>query len=128
MRRRIFSALLAAVAAVTVTAVAAAQQEAHTNKQVTLVMQNGERHSGTLVYRNDANLNLIENGQNRSYPQSGVAVVDFGAGDPNASELNQLPSGMGGNDVDRHAIALRDGSIVRGRMYTITPTAITLNT
>lgn len=128
MRRVFHSALLAIVAAATVTAVAAAQQVINTNKQVTLVLQNGERHTGTLTYHNDANLNLIENGQDRPYAQRDVAVVDFGAGDPSANELNQLPSGTGTSDVDRHAVAMRDGSIVRGRMYTITPGAITVNT
>lgn len=128
MRRVFHSAVLAAAAAVGITMVGAAQQVANTNRQVTLVMQNGERHTGTLVYHNDANLNLIENGQDKTYAQDTVAVVDFGTGDPSASELNQLPSGTGSRDRDRHMITLRDGSVVHGRMYTITPTAITINT
>jgi hypothetical protein len=127
MRCEFHCAALAAVAVATVTTVGAAQV-VNTNRQVTLIMQNGERHAGTLSYHNDANLNLLENGQDKAYSQSDIAVVDFGAGDPTASELNQLPSGTGSNDVDRHMVALRDGSVVKGRMYTITPTAITFNT
>jgi hypothetical protein len=126
---RVFhSAALAVIAAAAMTAAAAAQQTSNTNRQVTLVMTNGARHTGTLVYNSNANLDLIENGQDNPYPQDQIAMVDFGAGDPSASELNQLPSGSGTNDLDRHAIVLRDGTVVRGRMYTITQNAITVNT
>jgi len=126
MRRVFNSALLAAFAAATVTVSAAAQT--NTNKQVTLVMRGGERHTGTLVYNNDRNLNLIENGQDKAYPQDDIAVVDFGAGDPTAAELNQLPSGTGTSDLHRHMLVLRDGTVIRGRMYTFKPNAITVNT
>src|SRR4051794_34999541 len=119
MRRAFHPVLLAALAVSAVAAAGAAQQVVNTNKQVTLILQNGERHAGTLSYHNDANLNISENGQDKTYPQSQVAVVDFGGGDPTAAELNQLPSGGGSSDADRHAVALRDGSVVRGRMYTI---------
>jgi hypothetical protein len=130
MRRVFHSALLAAVAAATVTAaVSAAQQTSNTNRQATLVMKGGERHTGTLVYHNNNNLNLIENGQDRTYPIGDVAVVDFAGGEPKAAELNQLPTSDGSSDdLQRHMLALRDGTLVHGRMYTITPNAITFNT
>jgi hypothetical protein len=128
MRRVFRSAMLAAMVAVAVTAVSAAQQTSNTNKQVTLVMNGGERHTGTLVYHNDANLNLIENGQDKPYSMNDIAMVDFGAGDPGAAELNQLPTGDQSNDVNRHMLVLRDGTVVHGRMYTIKENAITVNT
>ena len=130
MRRGIQSALFAAMVAVaTLTAVLAAQQTANTNKQATLVMKNGERHTGTLVYHNDANFNLIQNGQEKAYPINDVAVLDFAGGQPTATELNRLPAvDNSPSDLERHMLVLRDGSVVHGRMYTITPTAITVNT
>src|SRR5262245_11518838 len=126
---RVFrSALLGTVAAAMVTALAAAEQTANTNKQVTLVMNNGERHTGTLVYHNNADLNLIESGREKAYPQNDIAMVDFGAGDPSANELNQLRTGDQTRDVNRHMLVLRNGSVVHGRMYTIKDNAITINT
>jgi hypothetical protein len=129
MRRAIYSTLFVAIAAATIHVVAAAQQVANTNKQATLVMKNGDRHTGTLVYHNDANFNLIENGQEKSYPIDNVAVLDFAGGQPAAAELTKLPaSDNSANDLERHMLVLRDGTVVHGRMYTITPTAITVNT
>jgi hypothetical protein len=129
MRRVFHSALLAVIATATVTVVAAAQRPvSNTNKQATLVMRTGERHTGTLVYHNDNNLNLIEGGQDKAYRIDDVAVLDFAGGDPAAGELNQLPMSDSASDARRHMLALRDGRVVFGRMYTITPGAITFNT
>jgi len=130
MRRVIYSAFFAAIAAATINVVAAAQQSvANTNKQATLVMKNGDRHTGTLVYHNDANFNLIENGQDKAYRIEDVAVLDFAGGQPTAAELAKLPaSDASASDLDRHMLVLRDGTVVHGRMYTIKPTAITVNT
>jgi hypothetical protein len=116
--------VVAAIAAATLTG--AAQQVSNTHRQVTLVLRGGQRHTGTLVYHNNANLNLIENGQNKAYPQGDIAVVEFASGKPAAAELNQLREGT--KDVDKHMLALKDGTFVHGRMYTITSTAITMNT
>jgi hypothetical protein len=125
----VYSALLAAIAAAAINVVAAAQQTANTNKQATLVMKNGDRHTGTLVYHNDANFSLIESGQEKAYPIDDVAVLDFAGGDPAAAELAKLPtSDSSSNDLERHMLVLRNGTVVHGRMYTITPTAITVNT
>lgn len=129
MRRMVYSALFAAIAAATINVVAAAQQPANTNKQVTLVMKNGDRPTGTLVYHNDANFNLIQNGQDKAYRIDDVAVLDFAGGEPAAAELARLPaSDNSSNDLERHMLVLRDGTVVHGRMYTISPTAITVNT
>lgn len=128
MRHTVLSALLAASAAVTVTTAATPQQVANTQKQVTVVMRNGERHTGTLVYHNDSNLNLIENGQERPYSMDNMVLVDFVGGDPSADELNRLQTTINARDVNQHMLALRGGRDVHGRMYTITPTAITFNT
>jgi hypothetical protein len=129
MRRVIYPALFAAIAAVTINVAAAAPQVVNTNKQATLVMKNGDRHTGTLVYHNNANFNLIENGQDRAYAIDDVAVLDFAGGNPAAAELAKLPaSDNSSNDMERHMLVLRDGTVVHGRMYTITPTAITVNT
>ena len=127
MRRVVHLALFAAMAA-TMT-VAATAQQSNTNKQVTLVMKSGQRHTGTLVYNNDGNFNLIDNGQDRRYPIEEVAVVDFAGGEPTAAELTQLPQTDGSaSDLERHMLTLRDGTVVRGRMYTVKPNAITFNT
>lgn len=129
MRRVFHSALLAAVAFATVAVVTASPQAtSNTNKQATLVMRNGDRHTGTLVYHNDNNFNLIENGQDKAYSIDQVAVLDFAGGDPSAAELNQLPTSDSVEDAHRNVLALRDGTVVHGRMYTITPNAITFNT
>jgi hypothetical protein len=129
MRRVIYPALFAAIAAVTINVAAAAPQVVNTNKQATLVMKNGARHTGTLVYHNNANFNLIENGQDRAYAIDDVAVLELAGGQPTAAELNRLPASDGSsNDMERHMLVLRNGNVVQGRMYTITPTAITINT
>jgi hypothetical protein len=114
--------------AATMTVVATAQQS-NTNKQVTLVMKNGQRHTGILVYNNDGNFNLIDNNQDKRYPIEEVAVVEFAGGEPTAAELTQLPTTDGSaSDLERHMLTLRDGTVVRGRMYTVKPNAITFNT
>ena len=127
MRRVFQSALLTVVAATTMTAVAAQQPTFNTNKQVTFVMKSGDRHTGTLVYHNDNNFNLIENGAERRYPISDIAVVDFGAGDPAAAELNQLPTSANPSELQRHMLVLRDGSVIHGKLYTIKESALTID-
>ncbi len=128
MRRVMYSAMFAAVSAATLAAAGVPQQVSNTNKQVTIVTRNGDRHRGTLVYHNDANLNLLENGQDRAYAIDNIVVVDFAGGDPTAAELGNLQTTIDSRDVNAHMLAMRDGAAVRGRMYTITPTAMTFNT
>jgi hypothetical protein len=128
MRRVIHLALLlAVVAAGPMTVLAAQQPTFNTNRQATFVMKNGERHSGTLVYHNDNNFNLIENGQERAYPIDQVAVVDFAGGDPAAAELKQLPTSGNPPELRRHMLVLRDGRVVHGKLYTIKENALTID-
>lgn len=126
MRRVCYSTLLA-VAIALPAAVAAQQPTFNTNKQVTFVMKGGERHTGTLVYHNSADFSLIENGQEKAYPASDIAVVDFGAGNPAAAELNQLPTGTPA-ELQRNMIVLKDGSVIHGKLYTIKENALTIDT
>jgi hypothetical protein len=128
--RRILSCstLLLAATAMTVAVGAAQRPTFVTNQQVTLVMKNSERHAGTLVYHNDNNFNLLVNGQEQSYPIADVALVDMGAGDPPAAELNQLPTSNDPPELQRHMLVLRDGTLIHGKMYTIKQNAITFDT
>lgn len=127
MRRLIVPALLLTLS--TFTAVLAAQQPTFvTNKQVTLLMKNGERNSGTLVYHNDANFNLQANGQEKAYPVSEIALVDFsGGGQPSTQELNQLSTSNDPPELQRHMVVLNDGTTVRGKLYTIKETSISFD-
>jgi hypothetical protein len=120
--------LLTIMAAATMTVAAAQQPTFNTNKQVTLVMKNGDRHSGTLVYHNDANFNLIENGQEKAYPVEQMALVDFGSGDPTAAEINQLPASRDPAELQRHMLVLSDGTALKGKLYTIKENALTFDT
>src|SRR5688572_4952272 len=111
MRRVVYSALFAAIAAAAINVGVAAQQTANTNKQATLVMKNGDRHTGTLVYHNDANFNLIQNGQEKAYAIDDVAVLELAGGQPTAAELTRLPAAdASANDMERHMLVLRDGT------------------
>jgi len=127
MRRLIVPALLLTLGAFT--AVVAAQQPTFvTNKQVTLLMKNGDRHSGTLVYHNDANFNLQANGQEKAYPVSEIALVDLsGGGQPSTQELNQLPTSNDPPELQRHMVVLNDGTTVRGKLYTIKENSISFD-
>jgi hypothetical protein len=130
MMRHVFhSALALAVAAAgTMTVAAAAQQPTfNTNRQATFVMKNGDRHTGTLVYHNDNNFNLIQNGQERPFPIADVALVDFAGGDPAAAELTQLPTSANPPELRRHMLVLRDGRVVHGKLYTIKENALTID-
>ncbi len=95
--------------------------------QVTLVMTNGARHSGTLAYHHDNNIALNVNGQEQTYPQSDVAVIEF-QGDPNQAELSQLPTGS--DELSRNAIVLTSGQVVNGKLYDISDdgNTVTINT
>jgi len=113
MIRRI---LLTAVLAVTAAGLVTAQRSA------TVVLSNGERVSGTFTY--DGGSDFKVNG--RSISQSDVAVVSFDGGDPQASELNQVSTGD--TELERNTIVLKDGSVVRGKLYHISPDKVTVNT
>lgn len=84
---------------------------------VTYVLNNGERHSGQLVYHRDANLRLIENGQERSFPISQVAAILYNGGNPPASELAQLPISNNPPELERHILVLQNGRVIHGKVY-----------
>ena len=131
MRRLILPALLLTLSIPgALTTVRAAQQRPTfvTNQQVTLLMKNGERRSGTLVYHNDSNFNLIANGEEKAYPVNDIALVDLSGGaDPSTQELNQLPTSNDPPELQRHMVVLRDGTTVRGKLYTIKETSISFD-
>jgi hypothetical protein len=95
--------------------------------QATLILNSGERHTGTLVYHKDANFAVLENGQERSFPQSQVAVIDFAGGTPSADELSKLPTNTSA-ELERNAVILRSGSVVVGKLYDIKDDSITIDT
>src|SRR5262245_11947696 len=79
-------------------------------ERATFVLNNGERHSGTLIYGRgdnnivDLNFHLSENGADNSFPMNNVAVVDFGGGNP----LADLPAD------NRPVMLMRNGTTIRG--------------
>lgn len=103
--------ILAAVLAISTVAAGIAATRA------TIILRNGERHSGTLVYKKDAHFNLIENGQERSWPQSEVAVIDIAGGNPTADELGKLSTSDA--ELERNMVVLRNGTTVTGKLYNI---------
>jgi len=131
MRRVILLALLLTVStAGALKRLDAAQQPSFvTHQQVTLIMKDGQKHNGTLVYHNDNNFNLLVNGQEQPYPVADIALVDFtGGGQPAAQELTQLPTSDDPPELQRHMVVLSDGTAVRGKLYTIKENAITFDT
>jgi hypothetical protein len=90
----------------------------------TIVLKSGQRETGTLVYNHDNNMNLKVNGQEKSFPQSDIAVIEF-AGDPNSSELAKLPTGN--SELERNTIVLRDGQVIHGKLYDIKGDTVTVN-
>jgi len=95
---------------------------------VTYVLNNGERHSGQLVYHKDLNLGLVENGSERSFPISDVAVIIYNDGDPSASELDQLPSSDNPPELERHTLVLRNGRVLHGKVYHWNPDEVLFDT
>jgi hypothetical protein len=85
--------------------------------EVTFVLNNGERHTGQLVYHRDANIGLIQNGRERSFPASDVAVILYSSGDPSGDELSQLPTSDNPPELERHTLVLRNGRVLHGKVY-----------
>jgi len=84
----------------------------------TIVLNSGERHSGSLVYHQDNNIAVVENGQERSFPQSDVAVIQYTPGDPSQDELSKLPIASGfGDEFHRSAVVTKSGDVVVGKIY-----------
>jgi hypothetical protein len=109
MMRRIPLVAALAVGALAVLAASAAD--------VTLVLKSGERHAGALVYHRDANIAVVEGGQEKSFPQSDVALIAYVPGDPSTDELSKLPAGDNPPELDRNTIVTRSGEMIRGKVY-----------
>jgi hypothetical protein len=100
------------------------------NQDATLVLKNGERVSGQLTYTGGANLDINVAGAPRSIPLNDIAIVAFVSGDPPLAELNLVPSRDDEAELQRHMIVMRNGSVVRGKMYKFSPTGdvVTIDT
>src|SRR5579862_3039226 len=85
----------------------------------TLIMRNGQRVSGELVFHGGQANNMIDNqlnlgnaGKEQSYPMDQVAVIDVAGGNPSQDELNKALS-------SNQAMALRDGTVQSGQFVNI---------
>lgn len=84
---------------------------------VTFVMKNGERVSGTFSYNHTDHYQVIVNGRERDYPSDNIALLVFAGGDPTADEINRLPTAGDPPELERHTIVLRSGEMIRGKIY-----------
>ena len=83
-------------------------------ERANFILTNGERKSGIVAFHGGANENLIngelnlaqDNAKDLHFPESQVAIIDFGGGRPSTEELAQLSGG--------HMLVLRDGSSQHG--------------
>ena len=108
IRRILFAAVLMTGGAV----VFAAQS-------ATFVLKSGERVSGLLGYNGGYDVTLSINGQDRPFPWGDIAIIALVSGDPAAAELRQVPENDNAPELERHLIVMRDGSVVRGKLYNI---------
>jgi len=92
-------------------------------QSVTFVLRNGDRVSGELTYKGGTVYTL--NG--RDYPSDDIAMIAFTPGDPTAAELQQIPT-IDHNPVEheRHIFVTRDGQILFGKIYHISPDGSTV--
>jgi PA-IL-like protein len=104
MRRTITAMLFAMVLSVAASAAA----------DVTFVLNNGERHSGTIGNRTGTDVTLNVGGQQRTFPLRDVAVMIYNGGDPPRRELLQLPTTDTPAPHERHTLVLRNGQVIRG--------------
>ncbi len=87
------------ISAVALVACAAAPAWA-ADQRATFILTNGEHVNGDVVHHGGNDANLIDNnfnlrlnsGQEQSYGQNQVAVIDFSGDQPSASELQQIPA------------------------------------
>lgn len=117
MIRRI---LLTGVLVAAATTFAVAQQAA------TLVLKDGQRVSGLLTYKGTAYVNMNVNGQDRMFPFDDIAIVAFQPGDPSAAELGQLPESDNVPELQRHMVVMRNGTIVKGKLWGFGPNGDTV--
>jgi len=88
--------------------------------EVTFVLKNGDRVSGTLVYRHTTDFTVVRDGREQTYPSDDIALIQFVGGDPPMSELEQLPNvDHNPNELERHVFVFRNGKIMRGKLHDI---------
>ncbi len=96
--------------------------------EVTFVMNNGDRHRGQLFYDTGTNVGVVANGQKRTYPVHDIAVILYAAGDPSRDELLQLPTSGNPPELERHTLVMRNGRILKGKVYHWESDAVTFDT
>jgi len=86
--------------------------------QVTFLMRNGERISGSLTYKGGADYTL----SGRDIPARDVAVIAFISDDPTPLEVSRVPTvDNNPSELERHVFVTRDGSMVWGKLYKFSP-------
>lgn len=110
MTKRLIAALAVAACATTVLLA---------EEQATLILNNGQRETGTVVFHGGHGYNVIDDNFNlrigkdeRSFAVGDVSVIDFVGGTPPERELQAIPAS--GN-----LMALRDGGLEEGRFVNI---------
>jgi hypothetical protein len=96
--------------------------------EVTFVMTNGDRHTGQLFYDTGTNVGVVANGQKRMYPVHDIAVILYAAGDPSRDELMQLPTSGNPPELERHTLVMRDGRLLKGKVYHWESDTVTFDT
>jgi hypothetical protein len=104
MLTRTFGAL--ALATCVMVAVVAAQTNA------TLTLKSGEQVSAQLVDMNASAFTVRVNGQERKISVGDVSLIDFGGGSMSNADWDRVSGGQ-------HAIWLRSGEVITGRLYDI---------
>jgi hypothetical protein len=105
---------LVTVAAVLVVASLGARAE------VTFVLTNGDRVSGTLIYRHTTDFTVSRGGREQTFPSDDIALIQFVPGDPSRRELEELPDiDHNPNELERHVFVFRNGTIMRGKLHDI---------
>ena len=105
------------IVATTVTVLCLAFASLAAAANVTYVMKNGDRHSGSLVYHKDLNLGLVVNGQEQTYLINDIAAILYDGNNPSQDELSQLPTSDNPPELERHTLVLRNGRVLHGKVY-----------
>lgn len=98
--------------------------------RVTVILTNGQQYSGRLVAQNGSRIELAVGGQQMSWPQHDIAVIEFTPGAPDPQELSRLPwtNGPGFPRSTAVAVVLRSGQVVTGRLTGIASDSIMILT
>lgn len=90
----------------------------------TLALRNGERPAGELLDLNASGITMRINGQERQFPESEVASIEFDATPPPQAAVNKVNQGQG-------VVLLKSGSVIDGRLIDIggtNPKRLTVDT